>query len=322
MIDSTEPKRSLTIAGVTIDDAADCYVIAEIGHNHQGVSRRQGAVRRGQASCGATRSSCRSATTARSTRAPLTTSRTTTRTASARPTASTARRSSSAATSTRSCRRTPGELGVTFFATAFDIASADFLAELDMPAYKIASGDLKNTPLLKHVAAVRQADDHLHRRRATRGRAARLRHDHADQPAARDPAVHGRLPGGVRGARPARHRDATASEFPDAVIGFSEPRQRHRDAGRGVHARRADRREALHAEPRDEGHRPRVLARAGGPAQAGARPATRTHRRSATASRRSTTSEVAPLRQDGQEAGRGARPARPATCSRPRRHRR
>jgi N-acetylneuraminate synthase/sialic acid synthase len=44
------------------------------------------------------------------------------------------------------------EIGVDFFSTAFDIASADFLAELDIPAYKIASGDLKSTPLLKHVA--------------------------------------------------------------------------------------------------------------------------------------------------------------------------
>ncbi|HUU23985.1 MAG TPA: N-acetylneuraminate synthase family protein [Methyloceanibacter sp.] len=45
------------------------------------------------------------------------------------------------------------EQGITFFATAFDIRSADFLAELDMPAYKLASGDLTNTPLLKHVAS-------------------------------------------------------------------------------------------------------------------------------------------------------------------------
>jgi len=44
------------------------------------------------------------------------------------------------------------ELDIDFFATAFDIASADFLAGLDVPAYKIASGDLKSTPLLKHVA--------------------------------------------------------------------------------------------------------------------------------------------------------------------------
>jgi N-acetylneuraminate synthase/sialic acid synthase len=44
------------------------------------------------------------------------------------------------------------ELGIDFFATAFDFASADFLEALDMPVYKIASGDLKTTPLLKHVA--------------------------------------------------------------------------------------------------------------------------------------------------------------------------
>ena len=44
------------------------------------------------------------------------------------------------------------ELDIDFFATAFDLASADFLASLDMPAFKIASGDLKSTPLLMHVA--------------------------------------------------------------------------------------------------------------------------------------------------------------------------
>jgi sialic acid synthase len=43
---------------------------------------------------------------------------------------------------------------VTLFATAFDQASADFLADLDMPAYKTASGDLRNTPLLRHVASI------------------------------------------------------------------------------------------------------------------------------------------------------------------------
>lgn len=45
------------------------------------------------------------------------------------------------------------EIGITFFATAFDFPSADFLMELDMPAFKIASGDLTNIPLLKYVAS-------------------------------------------------------------------------------------------------------------------------------------------------------------------------
>ena len=44
------------------------------------------------------------------------------------------------------------EQGIAFFATAWDVESADFLAELDVPAFKLASGDLKNTPLQRYVA--------------------------------------------------------------------------------------------------------------------------------------------------------------------------
>jgi sialic acid synthase len=45
------------------------------------------------------------------------------------------------------------ELGLAFFSTAFDPQSADFLESIGVPAYKIASGDLRSTPLLRHVAA-------------------------------------------------------------------------------------------------------------------------------------------------------------------------
>lgn len=44
------------------------------------------------------------------------------------------------------------DIGIIFFATAFDFESLEFLKELDMPAYKIASGDLLNTPLQRKVA--------------------------------------------------------------------------------------------------------------------------------------------------------------------------
>ena len=44
------------------------------------------------------------------------------------------------------------EIGIAFFSTAFDIPSADFLAKLDIPCFKMASGDLTNLPLLKYVA--------------------------------------------------------------------------------------------------------------------------------------------------------------------------
>ena len=45
-------------------------------------------------------------------------------------------------------------IGITFFATAFDFQSTELLADLDMPAFKIASGDLTNTPLLRFVAEI------------------------------------------------------------------------------------------------------------------------------------------------------------------------
>jgi len=42
---------------------------------------------------------------------------------------------------------------IVFFATAFDYKSADFLAALDVPAFKIASGDLRSIPLIQHIAS-------------------------------------------------------------------------------------------------------------------------------------------------------------------------
>ena len=44
------------------------------------------------------------------------------------------------------------EIDIYFFATAFDFESLDFLIDLDMPAFKIASGDLLNTPLQRRIA--------------------------------------------------------------------------------------------------------------------------------------------------------------------------
>jgi N-acetylneuraminate synthase/sialic acid synthase len=45
------------------------------------------------------------------------------------------------------------EQGVSFVAAAFDEPSADLLAELDVDAFKFASGDLLNVPFLRYVAA-------------------------------------------------------------------------------------------------------------------------------------------------------------------------
>jgi sialic acid synthase SpsE len=44
------------------------------------------------------------------------------------------------------------KLGIDFFASAWDIDSADFLEKLGVPAYKIASADVTSLPLIEHIA--------------------------------------------------------------------------------------------------------------------------------------------------------------------------
>jgi N-acetylneuraminate synthase/sialic acid synthase len=44
------------------------------------------------------------------------------------------------------------DLKIEFFSTAFDFPSVDFIARFDPPAFKIASGDLTNIPLISYVA--------------------------------------------------------------------------------------------------------------------------------------------------------------------------
>ncbi|HEX2218056.1 MAG TPA: N-acetylneuraminate synthase family protein [Gemmatimonadales bacterium] len=145
--------RNITIDGMEIGDASDCYVIAEVGHNHQGDLEKCKELFRVAKECGVDAVKLQK----RDNRALYT------RAMYDKPYDN---ENSFGATYgehrealefgrdeyvelQRYCR----ELGLTFFATVFDLPSADFLAELDMPAYKIASGDLKTTPLLRHVAS-------------------------------------------------------------------------------------------------------------------------------------------------------------------------
>lgn len=146
-------ERYLEIEGISIHDESDCYVIAEIGNNHQGSLDKCKEMFRVAKDCGANAVKLQK----RDNRSLYTKAA-----------------FDKAYEHENSFGTTYGEhreflefgkadylelqtyansLGITFFATAFDFASADFLAELNMPIYKIASGDLKNIPLLKYVAS-------------------------------------------------------------------------------------------------------------------------------------------------------------------------
>jgi len=143
----------LTFDNVVVNDASDCYVIAEIGNNHQGDldKCRQLFVAAREAGANAVKLQKRD-----------------NRTLFTKAMYDQAYNSENAFAPTYGAhrdflefgrdeyvelRKLAKELNITFFATAFDIPSADFLEELEMPFYKIASADLTNIPLLKHVAA-------------------------------------------------------------------------------------------------------------------------------------------------------------------------
>ncbi len=144
--------RNLQIESTQINDASDCYVIAEIGHNHQGNLETAKELFRAAKECGVDAVKLQK----RDNRSLYT------RAMYNKPYEN---ENSFGATygehreflefgmpEYKELQRYARELGLAFFATAFDFRSADFLAELNSPAFKIASGDLRNIPLLKYVA--------------------------------------------------------------------------------------------------------------------------------------------------------------------------
>jgi len=145
-------RRSLTVGRSTITDDSDCYVIAEIGHNHQGDLDKALTLIKAAAECGADAVKFQK----RDNKSLYV------RSMYDKPYEN---ENSYGATygehrealefgwaEYAEMMKFAKELGVDCFATAFDVTSADFLRDFDVPAYKIASGDLKNLPLLKYVA--------------------------------------------------------------------------------------------------------------------------------------------------------------------------
>jgi len=144
--------RELVIDGIHIRDDSDCYVIAEIGHNHQGNLETAKELFRAAKDAGAHAAKLQK----RNNRLLFT------REMYNKPYDN---ENSYGATYGEhreflefgrdeylELQRYAKEIGIAFFATAFDFSSADFLAALDVPAFKMASGDLTNIPLLQHVA--------------------------------------------------------------------------------------------------------------------------------------------------------------------------
>jgi N-acetylneuraminate synthase/sialic acid synthase len=146
-------ERRLTVDGVDITDGGGCYVIAEIGHNHQGDVEKARQLIHAAKECGADavklqKRSNRSLYTRAYYDQPYDNEFSFGATYGAHREAL-----ELSFEEYRELQAYAREQGVAFFATAWDFESADLLAELDVPAFKIASGDLLNTPLQRHIAS-------------------------------------------------------------------------------------------------------------------------------------------------------------------------
>jgi sialic acid synthase len=145
--------RHFRIDGVDVHDGSDCYVIAEIGHNHQGDVEKAKQLIRSAHEWGVNavklqKRSNRTLYTRAYYDMPYDNELSFGRTYGEHREAL-----EFDADEYRELQQYAREVGITFFATAFDFESADMLAELDVPAVKFASGDLLNTPLQRYVAA-------------------------------------------------------------------------------------------------------------------------------------------------------------------------
>lgn len=142
----------MLIDGIEINDNSDSYVIAEIGHNHQGRIDQCKQLFDVAKTCGAHAVKLQKRDN---------------RTLFTKEMYDSPYHSENAFADTygehreflefnkeqyKELQEYAKKIGITFFSTAFDFKSADFLADLNMPAYKLASGDITNIPLLKYVA--------------------------------------------------------------------------------------------------------------------------------------------------------------------------
>ena len=143
----------LKIGPTVIDDNSPCFLVAEIGHNHQGSLETCKKMFKAAGDCGVNavklqKRDNKSLYTKTFYDAPY--------------------HSENAYGPTYGAHREALEfgwdeyvelkeyaerLGLIFFATAFDFTSADFLERLGVPCHKTASADLRNIPLLKYIAS-------------------------------------------------------------------------------------------------------------------------------------------------------------------------
>jgi len=144
--------RELVIDNTVINDASDCFVIAEVGHNHQGSvnTAKKIFLKAKEAGTNAVKLQKRNNKVLFTKN--IYDSQYDNRNAYGETYGKHREALEFGMEEYIELQQYAKELGLIFFATPFDLPSVDFLEKLNVPLYKIASGDLRSTPLLKYIA--------------------------------------------------------------------------------------------------------------------------------------------------------------------------
>ncbi len=138
--------RRIVLDRKVIDDASDAYVVAEIGHNHQGQVEQAAELIRRAAAAGADAVKFQKRDLDRLFTKAFADRPYDHRNSFGRTYREHRRALELGADEFRALQDVAAGAGVSLLATPFDPASVDFLVELDVPVLKIASADLLPWP--------------------------------------------------------------------------------------------------------------------------------------------------------------------------------
>jgi len=144
--------RELVIAGRRIADDSDCFVIADVSHNHQGSVDLAREMFRVAKECGVDAVKLQRRSKTQLFTAQVYTAPPESKYADLREYAAMRAKRELTKEGYLELRKYANELGLVFMVTPFDFESVDFLADVGLDAIKVASGDAKNVPLLEYVS--------------------------------------------------------------------------------------------------------------------------------------------------------------------------
>lgn len=148
--------KRINLDGTIIDQDSDSYVIAEVGHNHKGDVEVCKEIFKSAKECGASAVKLQKRNNKSLYTEKMYNSTYNSQNSYGKTYGSHREALEFNFDQYRELQDFARNIGISFFATPFDIESVDFLEKLNLPYYKVSSSDLKNIKLVKYIAQLKK----------------------------------------------------------------------------------------------------------------------------------------------------------------------